>query len=341
MGRWDIARYALISCVAAALLAGCGEPSLSEPGYFTAPARGRDVKSPSASYPETSPLAKALYRASSPLMFVVNFISASGAGNVVIYDPKQSDPTPLAIITTGVFEPNGACVDANGTVYVESQGTGTGWLSEYSAGQTKPFKVITDGLDGPAFCAIDAKGNLWVTNHGGNPNVTEYLQGSAEPHATITNGLSYPIGIAFDHQGNLYVGNHVLSGTTNVQVYSPGSTSPTRTITDGVVWPVGIAVDSQGTLYVANDNKPCNVEEYREGQAHPYRAITRDINGPAGLSIGENGWLYVSNEGAQGCSGPWPVLLEFRPDSTKPSRRMISKELQTPVGNAHYPSLLP
>jgi hypothetical protein len=132
----------------------------------------------------------------------------------------------------------------------------------------------------------------------------------------------------------------VLYGTTNIQVFPPGRRAPTRTITDGVVWPTGITVDAKDTLYVANDGPPCNVEEYRVGRSHPYKAI-KEINGPVGLSFGKNGWLYVSDEGSQGCSGPSPVLLEFRPGSVKPSGKTISKDLQTPIGNAYFPPLLP
>ena len=325
------------------MLAGCGgsQPPIGGLGSFTRIAENRTV--PAYGSPPERPqesLTKPQYKVTSTLVFIVNFSSQSGTGNVVIYNPKKKDPNPLAVITAGISSPNGDCVDASGTVFVGSDGNGPGWISEYIAGQTKPFKTITDGLDGPALCTIDVKGNLWVTNNGGTPNVTEYLKGSTKPHTTITKGLTYPIGIAIDRQGNLYVGNHVLYGTTNVQVYPLGSKSPTRTITDGVVWPTGIAVDAEGTLYVANDSPPCNVEEYRVGEAHPYRAITDDIDGPTGLSVGRNGRLYVSNEGLEGCSGPWPVLLEFRPGSLKPSRMMISKGLQTPVGNAHFPPLL-
>jgi hypothetical protein len=339
-------RNVLTSCVAAAMLAGCSgpQPSTSAPGSFDKVTQSRSVGLLYASalrLPQRAS-AKPQYKAASPLMFVVNFITNSGVGNVVVYDPATNDPNPIAVITSGINQPNGDCVDASGTLYVGNDpGSGPGWVSEYTTGKTKPFKTITDGLDGPALCTIDGQGNLWVTNNGGAANVTEYLKGSTKPHMTITKGLTYPIGIAIDPDGNLYVGNHVLYGTTNVQVYPPGSKSPTRTITDGVVWPTGVTVDAKDTLYVANDNPPCNVEEYRAGQNHPYRAITDEIDGPTGLSVGKNGWLYVSNEGTQGCSGPWPALLEFRPGSVKPSGKMISKDLQTPVGNAHFPPLLP
>ena len=341
-----VGRYALTSCVALAFLAGCGgsQPPISAPGSFDSITENLSVRQLNAArgLPEWA-LTKPRYKITSQLMFVVNFTTPSGLGNVVVYDPKMNDPNPIAVITTGIDEPNGDCVDGSGTLYVGSDpGSGAGWISEYAPGKTKPFKTITDGLDGPALCTIDGQGNLWVTNNGGAANVTEYLKGSTEPHVTITKGLIYPIGIAIDHGGNLYVGNHVLYGTTNVQVYPPGRKSPTRTITDGVVWPTGIAVDVKGTLYVANGGaSPCNVEEYLPGQDRPFRAITDQIAGPTGLSFGKNGWLYVTNSGIQGCPGPSPVILEFRPGSIKPSGRMISKGLQTPIGNAHFPPLVP
>ena len=338
-------RHALSAYVAAAMLAGCGgsQPPIGATGSFDKVTQNRSIGLLNASAQRLSELALARpqYAAPSQLMFVVNFSTPSGVGNVVVYDPKTNDPNPIALITAGINEPNGDCVDASGTLYVGSDPGSSGWISEYAVGKTKPFKTITDGIDQPALCTIDGQGNLWVTNNGGAANVTEYLKGSTKPHMTITKGLIYPIGIAIDHDGNLYVGNHVPYSTTNVQVYPPGGKSPTRTITDGVVWPTGITVDAKDTLYVANDSPPCNVEEYRAGQNHPYRAITDEIDGPGGLSFGKNGWLYVSNEGLLGCSGPSPALLEFRPGSVKPSGKMISKDLQTPVGNAYSPPLLP
>jgi hypothetical protein len=338
----DFSRYILGSAVSA-MLAGCGGAQLQigAPRSFDSITQNRTVAQLNASALGLREWASAKpqYNVASPLMFVVNWSTPSGVGNVVVYDPATNDPNPIAVITTGIDEPNGDCVDASGTLYVGSDPGSSGWISEYAPGKTKPFKTITDGLDQPALCTIDGQGNLWVTNNGGAPTVTEYLKGSTKPHSTITKGLTYPIGIAIDQDGNLYVGNHVLYGTTNVQVYPAGSTSPTRTITDGVVWPIGITVDAKDTLYVANDGPPCNVEEYRAGRSRPYRTITDQIAGPTGLSIGKNGWLYVSNEGLQGCSGPSPVLLEFRPGSIEPSGKMISKDLQTPIGNAHFPPL--
>jgi DNA-binding beta-propeller fold protein YncE len=323
----------LSASLTATLLAGCGgsQPPVGVPGAVP---QSREMA-------RWDTNAAPAYKASKPLLFVVNFDSPPYDA-VTIYDPRVNNAGPLAVINTGLSSPNGDCVDGDGTLYVGSDpGSGPGWIAEYALGQTKPFKTITDGIDGPALCAIDSAGNLWVANNGGPATVTEYLRGSTSPHEIITKGLTYPISVAFDHAGYMYVANHILYGTTNVQIYPPGGKSPTRTITDGVVWPTGIAIDAQGTLYLANDSPPCNIEEYRAGASHPYKAITDEINGPGGLSFSRNGWLYVSDEGRQGCSGSWPAVLEFRPGSTKPSSKMISKGLHTPVGIAYFPPLLP
>ena len=281
------------------------------------------------------------YKVSSPLLFVANFITDSSPGNVTIYDAKLNNPSPIAVISDGIFEPGGDCIDGEGTLYVSNNpGSSLGWVAEYPIGQTEASAKITEGIDGPAFCAIDSQGNLWIANAFG-PNVTEYLKGSTKPYATITNGLTHPDGIAFDHDGNLYVGNLQPYGTSNVQVYFPGSTHPRRTITQGLHWPVGIAIDPKGALYVANAVAPCNIEEYQAGQSKPYRKITDELNGPGAMAFSKSGRMYETNGGTDGYSGPSPVILEFRVRKMKPSKRMIAIGLQSPVGIAYYPPLLP
>lgn len=317
---------ALFGSLAIVVSAGCGgsQPPSGAPGAL--PQTPVIAKHPDA--PE--------YEVSSPLLYVVNFTTTRGVGNVVIYDPKINNPSPIAIITDGVDQPNGDCIDSQGTLYVvNSQNS----ISEYALGKTKPSKIITEGLYSPGFCAIDSRGSLWVTN---GDNIRKYRKGSTEPDGVIEEGLTDAVGIAIDHAGNIYVGNLEPYGTSNIQVYPPGAKSPSRTITDGITWPVGIAVDPAGTLYVTNDVQ-CNIEEYLPGKNDPYRTITKDIDGPTAVTFTKSGWMYEVNGGIQGCTskGPWPVILEFRPGSAKPTRREIKSNLHTPVGIAHYPPLLP
>lgn len=305
----------------------------------------RAIRHSGASTPELAEQtgSTAGYKAPGPLLYVTN-TNAPPYDAVTVYDANASDPSPIAIISNGLFTPFGDCIDSQGTLYVTNEpGSGPGWVSEYPFGTTTPSKTITKGINTPAFCAIDHHGNLWVTNIS-IPDAAEYKKGSTKPRFTLTSGLTYPDGIAIDHIGNVYVGNLEPYGTSNVQVYSPGSTSPSRTITDGVTWPIGIAVNKRDDLYVTNDNGvngPCNVEEYHAGQSHPYKTISYEINGPTAVTFSKSGWLYEVNEGTQGCSGPWPAILEFRPGSIKPSNRMIMKDLHNPAGAAFYPPQLP
>ena len=275
------------------------------------------------------------YKVSPGLLYVALFNPGSESDKVQVYNTKVKDPRPIASITNGISEPQSACIDGDGTLYVVN---GPGWISEYALGKTKPFQVITEGIAQPAFCTIDGSGNLWVTNLA-TPDVVEYLKGLTTPYKMITKGVTYPVGIAIDHSGNLYVANN--ENPVNVQVYSPNSKSPSRTITDGLVDPIDVAVDAEARLYVTNFDPPGSVQEYRAGQNHPYRAITKEMNGPSGITIDPEGRMYLTNTNTQGGSGPAPAILEFRHGSLDPSKKMITKGLAFPLGTAYYPALLP
>lgn len=342
MSSFALGHYAYGVSAACALLAACSGPQqlIATPGarpdgnalahrttQFISPTFKLDAERPG-------------YSASGPLLYVTNFDSPPYDG-VTIYEAKQKDdPDPIAVIDDDVSDPGGDCIDAGGTLYVMNQPvSGSGWVSEYALGSTKPTRIVSEGIRTPAFCAIDGHGNLWVTNFGG-PNVTEYLKGSSVPHEILTNGLTAPDGIAIDGRGNIYVGNLQPYGTSTVQVFSPGRKTPSRTITDGLTWPIGIAVDASGTLYVANWLQ-CNIEKYRRGQNHPYQTITNDIAGPVALAFSKAGRMYVVNEGASGCAGPAPAVLEFPPHTLSPSKRLINKDMHVPAGVTYYPPLLP
>jgi sugar lactone lactonase YvrE len=320
-----LARSRSAVCIGAALalLAGCGgsQPPIGAPGSA--------VQRSAATTPNTG------YAHSAPLLYVSN---ANDYDDVKVYPANDKDPSPIAVISDNLDTPVGDCISADGTLYVANEPAGAGWVTEFAAGKMKSSEVITKGINTPAFCAIDANENLWVTNIGGQ-NATEYEKGSTKPHTIITKGLFYPDGIAIDRSGNMYVANHYTEGTKsfapgNVVVYPAGSKLPKRIITNGVTSPVGIAVDAKGTLYVAN-NKDNNVEVYRSGESQPYHTLTAGVNDPVAVAVNRAGWLYVTNEGNR-------VVIEFAPDSLKPSGRQISKGLGlgSPFGTAYFPPLL-
>jgi serine/threonine-protein kinase len=312
MKNLEFGRIILSSCVAAAILAGCGgsQPPIGAPGAI---AQGVTES--------------AQYAHSGPRLYVVN----QGFPNVAVYRADSKDPSEGEVISDGLRFPSGVCLDGEGTLYVTDYGDR---VVEYPAGEKKPSRIITKGMSTPEFCAIDGKGNLWVTNMGG-PNVTEYLKGSAKLETVITEGLTYPDGIAIDRSGNMYVSNGSY-GPYNVVVYPPRSTSPSRTITDGITSPVGVAVDAHGTLYVANQTQN-NVEEYRSGTSYPYQTITDGIDQPVAVTVSKSGYLYVTNYGEYN----FCKIVEFAPGSITPSDRQISKGLLYPWGTAYSPPLLP
>ena len=319
-----LSRYALSSCVAAAMLAGCGgsQPPIGAPGAL-----------PQSRAITLHARRGAFYKTTHPLLYVANANRSEKYNDVAIYRANAKDPAPLATITGGINTAFGACIDSHGTLYVTNEpNTGLGYVSEYPLGKTRPSRVITDGVKEPGFCAIDADGNLWVANIYG-PNITEYLYGVTKPHRVITTGLIYPIGIAIDHSGNLYVGNGFGGSEQNVEVYAPGSKSPSRTITSGITSPCGLTVDSNGTLYVANEFQS-DIAEYRSGQSVPFQTITQGIAHVAGLTVDKKDTLYVANIGGSS-------VVEYPLGSLKPLKRQIIKGLYNPVGIAHYPALLP
>jgi hypothetical protein len=340
MKSLDFGRYVLSACVAVVMLAGCGglQPPVGTADVLVTGQRNGVRQTAASLKGLTVRVTDAPnYKFSGPLLFVTN--SDPDYTPVTIYEARENDPKPIATITKGIFEVAGDCVDSDGTLYVVDQGNA---VREYALGKIKPFQIITKGLWTPAFCAIDPAGSLWVTNLSAH-YLTEYKKGSTKPHRIPKDGLTSPDGIAIDHAGNIYVGNLEPSGPSNIQVYQPGRKKPVRTITDGVRWPVGIAVDAKGTLYVTNLSAPCNIEEYRAGKSHPYREITDQIYGPVNVTFSKNGWLYVADEPVQGCGNDSdPVaILEFPPNSVKPSHREILRDLDNPIGVAYYPPLLP
>jgi sugar lactone lactonase YvrE len=320
-------------CAAAALLVGCGGSQPPIPTLVTTPVQAQMRYGWAASMmPEVRSATRSpRYKATAPLLYATNLFNSENWDGITVYRAAAKDPAPLAMISDGLLNPFGACIDGQGTLYVTNEPASSGWVSEYPLGKTMPSRIITDGINFPGYCAIDADGSLWVANIGSN--VTEYLKGSKKPHAVITKGLVYPIGVAIDRSGNLYVGNGFGASEQNVEVYASGSASPSRTITNGVTSPCGLAVDSNGTLYVANEFQN-NVAEYRSGQDYPFQTITEAMDHPAGVTVDKKGTLYVSNVGSS-------TVVEFSLGSLRPLKRQISKGLYEPSGIAYYPALLP
>jgi hypothetical protein len=154
MRSWGLGRYALSSCVATALLAGCGQsqPPIGALGAMpqshaiaTHARRGGSWMLPEAKNEE--------------LLYVGNTQGGpSGNGYISVYRYAAGQ----LVGTLSASFPTGLCVDRQGDVFV-ANGFG-GNIAEYPHGGTKPIETLPD--DGnPNGCAIDpVTGDLAVVN---------------------------------------------------------------------------------------------------------------------------------------------------------------------------------
>jgi hypothetical protein len=201
----DFSRYALSSCVAAALLVGCGgsQPPISALGAMpqstalvTHAVRGKSWMDDSATGHD--------------LMYATD-----GVAKVYVYTYPQGRHVGTL---TGFTEPMGECVDTSGDIYVVSQGKGTEYdrsaiITEYAHGGTQPIKTLTAGLIGSS-CAIDSvRGILAVAGSWddyGTYSAAFALcgldqSGSCNGEGYYTNNFNPFSMCGYDAKGNLYL----------------------------------------------------------------------------------------------------------------------------------------
>ena len=203
----SVGRYALTSCIALALLAGCGrsQPLVGAP----------KTAQPSREVGIMARDGKSWMDASAPrqdLLYVANL-----SGTVTIYRYWHRK---LVGKLFGFQSPRGACVDADGSVYVvDYRGR---QIVEYAHGGTQPINVIDDSPYEPSGCAVNLhNGDLAVANGAQGTsaccgNVAIYRNGKGEPIYYTDHDLSRYQSCAYDDSGNLFV-------TDGVQGSSYGS----------------------------------------------------------------------------------------------------------------------
>jgi hypothetical protein len=193
-----LARFALSTNLAAALLAACGglQPTIGGPGTMPQNraivaradrrgswiARGADSRHPWL------------------------YVTGNSNNEVAIYDLGKLGYPKIGAITDGVSSPADVAVDGYGTLYVANE---TGTITIYPAGSTSPSLTISNGLEQPQGVAVDASGNVYVANRGTSPSIQVYEKGETTPSETITGDLiQVPTQMTFDGQGNLYVSDN-------------------------------------------------------------------------------------------------------------------------------------
>jgi hypothetical protein len=187
-------RYALSSCVAAALLAGCGgsRPPIGVPG--TTP-QTASLQSLSAQHDRSGSWM-------APEAVTQKLLYVSNAYTVTVY----SYPRGKHVGTLRHFlRPLGECVDQQGDVFVAD---GTGQIFEYAHGGTRRIGTLSMQGYSPESCAVDpTTGNLAVTwdkgvNKGGY--VAVYADAKGSPTLYSNGNMEFDF-CGFDNLGNLWV----------------------------------------------------------------------------------------------------------------------------------------
>lgn len=336
--------FLLRSCVAAAMLAGCGQlaPLANSPQSAARENTGVTHAKP-AIY-----VANDLYRAASLTAY------AQGANG----DVKAL--RTIAGSNTLIKQPAGIAVDTSGRVYVANlYGGGTSGdgnilvFASNAKGNVAPIATIAQDVYYPFGVALDSSGNVYAANWQGG-SITEYAAGSYQLVRKIQGDATglYPVGLTIDSEGKIYAVNNCecSSSLPTITVYASSANNDARPLRSigpesDLYYPQGgIAVDAKGEILVTNAgySRPGVLVFARRARGHdkPIRTIsgskTQIASNVNGLALDGVGNIYVT--GSSGSSGPGSVLV-FAPTAkgnVPPIREIVGTKtgLVAPAGIA-------
>ncbi len=216
------------------------------------------------------------------------YVTSEGMyGRVVKLAGGSSTTTVLPF--TGLYQPQGLAVDANGTVYVADFNNR---VVKLAAGSNTPTVLPFTGLNYPEGVAVDAQGSVYVADRG-NDRVVKLDAGSNTQTVLPFTGLKNPDGVAVDTAGNVYVTD---TDNNRVLKLDAGSNTPTALPFTGVTVPWGIAVDSAGNIYVTeHDNN--QVVKLASGSSTPTVLPFTGLNTPLAVAVDKSRNVYVADRG--------------------------------------------
>ena len=187
----DLGRHALTSCVAIAMLAGCGgsQPPIGAPGAM--PQSGTSATRATHGKSWMRPEAK-----NEDLVYVSN-----GRNTLRVFSyPKGK---PVGVLDVGY--PGASCSDSHGNVYISSGPE----ILEYAHGGTTPINTLNIDYGGSVIaCAVDpATGDVAATVAYANQGfyVAIFFGGTGSSENLKDSGLQEYAACVYDDAGNFYV----------------------------------------------------------------------------------------------------------------------------------------
>jgi hypothetical protein len=241
-----LSRFTLSSCVAAALLAGCGgsQPPIGAPGAV----------------PQASAIATHADRGKSwmlPEAKTDDLLYISNVYTVTVYSyPKGKHVGTLK----GFYEPFGECSDSAGDVFIANGDT----ILEYEHSGKKPIQTLTLSGYGSVSCAVDSTtGNLAVTwNKGSYPGyVAIYPDASGSP-ALYSIGSMQFIFCGYDPAGNLYVDGEASNENKFLFAELPKGGSSLENITLNQSFEYAGAVQWDGKYVAVGDDEAQKIYQF-------------------------------------------------------------------------------
>ena len=301
-----LSRYALSSCVAAALLAGCGgsQPPIGAPGALALQSQaaseqhriyvttnpGYQILTYKLDGEQTPPEITGVTNpwglaARNRKLYAVEYCNPSrcddGSGGILTFTVGGFPAKPTI---SGLTVPDGIAVDGHGKIYV------TNWCSPTRCGRAhgeiltydssgNPSSPTIPILGRPVGVTVDERGKIYVTDADTRDSaMTAYLPNGQRTPPTIK-GVS-GAGVAVDRNGKIYIVNQ---GANMITTYTPNGKPTTPTITSGLDAPYFIAIGEYGKIYVTNaGNSTVTTYDSNGEEIKP----TIDVNGlPVGIAV--------------------------------------------------------
>ena len=230
------------------------------------------------------------------------YVSDQHQNAVLIFDQAGHHQGPIGKITTGIDEPDGLAVAADGTLFVANIRSRT--VTAYPKGQTVPSASFAVGPDRPVDVAVGNDGTLYVADFAVSPRagvVLEFAPGSRVPTRRIHDfDQTSPIGLTLDANNDLFASYGVPfnGGIGAINEYSPGATTG-QTLPITLSFAPGMTFDRRGNLIATDEDEPA-VDVFPPGRRRPSQTIRAGLNRPFAVAFNAAGSeLYVVDIGSR------------------------------------------